>query len=650
VSPGGSVELIETNTRKISTERTTEYATEISNKSETMSSDQYEVADAAREENINDQKLGVTATGSGGIDVVEASASASFSLQNTRKQSQEVTHKRMREQTQKYSTEIRENFKTTFRTVTETTDTSSRRYVLSNTGTELINYELRRKMRRVAVQIQHLGDQLCWQLYLDNPGRELGIAEFLRPIPEAAVPTQEKGPVLIKEPPEEPLRKPGGLYYIESPFIQTPASSPSLPPGYEYVGFREITALPPDDGYQLSGFTAKLADSVAPTTFAITCQGVDFNGNRAWPTTDRTSPRNGGWGDPPFVVKPNTVPFDITFEYRPTDAYRQHVNTINEARKAAYALALGKKEYVTALRGWLKNFNDIRRARRPLDDLRSEERTVIVKKAMDTVFRNFPTQTAVWDDDDWHTAADFANRLFDLDRLLYFVSPQWFRKSLIAPKIDPFFKTRPEVYDNTQNAREKTLIDLDDTADWGFFDLDSNKEFRGAYLVTEETNHAPMGASLGWLIQLDADERRNAFLNSPWVKVVIPIRRSREREALEWLSGADIEGSEGLKDNYKVQPGDPTAWKNKTVEDVLNLMAEDMNKEYEESKTPTELDFAGKPNKRKVLPSEKVFEHGFDPLDGGFSLGQGPYEVFSQWTEILPTDQVVAVPYNVKSP
>jgi hypothetical protein len=155
VSPGGSVELIETSTRKITTERTTEYATEISNKSDTMSSQQDEVADAVRQENINDQKLGVTATGSGGIGVVEASASASFSLQNTRKDAQEVTHKRMREQTQKYSTEIRENFKTTFRTVTETTDTSSRRHVLSNTGNELINYELRRKMRRVRAAALH---------------------------------------------------------------------------------------------------------------------------------------------------------------------------------------------------------------------------------------------------------------------------------------------------------------------------------------------------------------------------------------------------------------------------------------------------------------------------------------------------------------
>ncbi len=31
-----------------------------------------------------------------------------------------------------------------------------------------------------------------------------------------------------------------------------------------------------------------------------------------------------------------------------------------------------------------------------------------------------------------------------------------------------------------------------------------------------------MGSSLGWLVQIDGDERHNEFLNAPWVKVVLP--------------------------------------------------------------------------------------------------------------------------------
>jgi hypothetical protein len=49
----------------------------------------------------------------------------------------------------------------------------------------------------------------------------------------------------------------------------------------------------------------------------------------------------------------------------------------------------------------------------------------------------------------------------------------------------------------------------------------------------------------------------------------------------------------------------------------------------------------------KSLPGEKVFENGFNPLEGSFSPNENPLNVFSQWTEILPTDQLVAVEYRI---
>ena len=53
-----------------------------------------------------------------------------------------------------------------------------------------------------------------------------------------------------------------------------------------------------------------------------------------------------------------------------------------------------------------------------------------------------------------------------------------------------------------------------------------------------------MGSSLGWLLQLDGDNLRNAFLNAPWVKAVVPIRPGRERAAFNWLQRVGVEGSE----------------------------------------------------------------------------------------------------------
>jgi hypothetical protein len=46
-----------------------------------------------------------------------------------------------------------------------------------------------------------------------------------------------------------------------------------------------------------------------------------------------------------------------------------------------------------------------------------------------------------------------------------------------------------------------------------------------------------------------------------------------------------------------------------------------------------------------TLATETVYEKGFDPLEGGFRATGEPFEVFDQWVEVLPTDQVVAVEY-----
>jgi hypothetical protein len=40
--------------------------------------------------------------------------------------------------------------------------------------------------------------------------------------------------------------------------------------------------------------------------------------------------------------------------------------------------------------------------------------------------------------------------------------------------------------------------------------------------------------------------------------------------------------------------------------------------------------------------SQKVFDTGFDPLDGGFRHPV-PFQAFDQWLDVLPIDQIVAV-------
>jgi hypothetical protein len=86
-----------------------------------------------KSDNKSDLKLGASLTVNQSWGTGNATATGSLSMEQTQNTTRENTHKRMREQTVKLSSEIKENYKSTFKTITETTDTSSKRYVLNNT-------------------------------------------------------------------------------------------------------------------------------------------------------------------------------------------------------------------------------------------------------------------------------------------------------------------------------------------------------------------------------------------------------------------------------------------------------------------------------------------------------------------------------------
>ena len=179
LSPGSTVELIEVSTRKTTIEKTVETSTEVTKKSESTTTDEDDISRAVKEDNKTDLKLGASVTVNQSWGTGNATATASLNMDKTQQVARETTDKRMRQQTNKLSTEIRENYKSTFKTITEVTDTSSKRYVLANNTENLINYELRRKMRQVGVQVQDIGSYLCWEAFVDEPGNDLGLANLI---------------------------------------------------------------------------------------------------------------------------------------------------------------------------------------------------------------------------------------------------------------------------------------------------------------------------------------------------------------------------------------------------------------------------------------------------------------------------------------
>jgi len=116
---------------------------------------------------------------------------------------------------------------------------------------------------------------------------------------------------------------------------------------------------------------------------------------------------------------------------------------------------------------------------------------------------------------------------------------------------------------------------------------------RPHYLITGEIEPARFGSALGWLMHVDGDTHRNAFLNSPWVKAILPIRpgRERERDAITSLQCQEIAGTESLNEPYPydAKPDTPE-YKNHSMKEVLLMIEDKIASKYADSPKPVPLE------------------------------------------------------------
>ncbi|WP_223267302.1 peptidoglycan-binding protein [Bacillus sp. dmp10] len=635
LSPGSTVELIEVSTRKTTIEKTIETSTETTEKSEKSTTDQDELSEAVKQENKEDLKLGFTATANQSWGTGSATATASLNKDSTQQLARETNHKRMRQQSEKLSSEIRENFKSTFKTVTEVTNTSSKRYLLNNNTEKLINYELRRKMRQVAVQVQDIGSYLCWETFVDDPGEDLGLANLvhiakpadLLPVPDATA---------IPYPPPQSItcnakviwnfgdhRQPGDFIAL------TPVVDPPQAP----------------EGYQVN-----IQEGILPAK-QLSASGTDFSG--IWSFGARFTKdgkievgvinTGGDWKWDKFV----NFEVGIVLTYVATDAKKQEINAANTKKIQDKDVANAendrriKEAYINAVKERVEIASGI--TKRNFEELRDEERIIVYRRLISSLMTE--NQYYNTDNSSRHVLSELINSIFDIDKMLYFVAPEYWK---------PRWDSKLKLFD-----LQKPLND--DLVTWSDYDprLDN-------YLITEKSVPAPMGSSLGWLLQLDGDNQRNAFLNAPWVKAVIPIRPGKEQAAMNWLQNVNVEGTEGLDAEYaapsdeldKIRAGlglVPGAIV--TIKDAIEYLCIEVAEKNEESnkvKIKTYPETEINDNKVSSTPVDKVYEHGFYPLQGGFRVNpNGPnpdpnnkdinFQVFDQWIEVLPTDQVVPI-------
>lgn len=656
LSPGSTVELIEVSTRKSVIEKTIETSLETTHKTESSTTDQDEISEAVKQDNRDDMKLGFSTTVNQSWGSGNATATGSLNLDKTQGTAREQGHKRMRQQTEKLSTEIRQNFKSTYRTLTETVDTSSKRYVLNNITADLVNYELRRKMRQVGVQVQDIGTYLCWETFVDDPGEQLSLPNLIHIAKPADL-------ILVPDPAEIPMPPTSltasftgeAVWNFPSNDSQHGEDHAEVQGKFVPLNTIDIPGIPNDYEVDLNA-----ADPFTEVEKSVIAAKDDnsWNANGWWMRGMITSDGKRVIVGIATSPKPDGLAWDdrITFKVsgsvklRLKPAKRAEIDQANTAIRSAKEAANGENKrlteeaYLNAVRDRVTMASKI--TKRRFEDLREEERTIVYRNLItalvtEQLYHNLPdTKTG---HEMRHVLSELLNSIFDIEKMLYFVAPEWWK-----PRERARLVLGGQAIPNSMDGNVVRWAD----------DVGHEK-----YFITDQSDPAPLGSSLGWLMQLDGDDLRNTFLNAPWVKAVIPIRPGKELAAINWLQTVKVEGSEGIGADYIApqpeldaaraqllahDPADPVKDHAKvTIADALRALcltvAEKHAKSIETGRYPQ--DEINDDNRVSATPVEKVFEHGFYPLKGGFrAVTKEPFEVFDQWIEVLPTDQVVPIP------
>lgn len=487
IAPLETLEVMYQTVRRQVHEEILEQGLEVVSESATEEKNLDEISDKVSSMVQQDASASMSANASGGIGVWQVGASASASLSTSSQNSREATSRRMKEMTKRASERITKSFTLKTHDLQETTTTDLTRRVIRNDSEHPVSYGLRRVLRRVRVKVQDLGPSLVWQVYLRNPGEGLACSRFVH--------FREAAPIAPPEiPPGCPPRPIGGS--------ETGATSSAFYwDGTRNVYFvtivinagndRDVTAVRIDSITDIGGGGK---DDVAPAA------ANDIDCGSTWDPATRT-----------YTARIGVVPGDsqsaqvnYSFTWEPSQAAMDAWETLRQAAVAAITEDALTKQFeqhklTITERSKIKS--------RPANDLRKEERYEVMNRMISYLFGrgDDPSEPTPLEIEQFH-------RYFDIEGLFTYNHPSWWKPRFAA-------------------------------GDIGFG--------REAYEVTADSEPAALGRSLGWLIQLDGDRRRNEFLNSAWARVCLPMRRGVERQAIQWLA-RHLEGERGYNDRAGV--------------------------------------------------------------------------------------------------
>ncbi|WP_203909124.1 hypothetical protein [Rhizocola hellebori] len=488
VAPLETLEVLYESVRRQIHEEQIELGTEQVSESATEEKNLEEVSDKVSSLVQRDNSVAMSVNSSGGAaGIWQAGASASANIKASAQNGREESTRRLKEVTTKASERITKSFSLKVRDVTDVTATNLTRRVIRNDSPEPVSYGLRRVLRRVRVKVQDLGPQLVWQVYICEPGAGLARSRFVH--------FREADEIVVPDvPPGSPPRPRGGTdtgSTSATVYLDTPPGFPvnlAVFPTVEVVVTpgpgRRVTQLAIDSITDLEGGGK---DDAAPAPL----NGIQWD--ESWDETSGTYKVKIG------VHQGDSAAVNVSYTY----GWEPDGQAIADWKAQVDALRAdlterSQQDKFEREKALITEMSKIRP--RPANDLRREERYEVMNRMVSQLF-------ARGDDPSYPAPIEieYFHRFFDIEMMFTYTHPSWWR-----PRYAPVATGlgRPE------------------------------------YTITADSEPAPMGVSLGWMIQADGDSRRNEFLNSPWVRACLPIRPGREREAIAWLA-KHIEGQRG---------------------------------------------------------------------------------------------------------
>jgi hypothetical protein len=509
VAPRETLEVVTETVRRQSHEEVFEQGSESISETAVESRNVDEVSDKVASMVQRDSSMAVSANtsfeGGGNIGVWNISGSAGMglntSMADSSQSSTEIAKRRVKEITKRASERITKTFSLRVRDTVDFTTTNVQRRVISNKTEKPTSYGLRRVFNRVRVKVQSLGPNLVWQLYVSYPGDGLARSRYVQ--------FAEAQPVA--RPSEPPAVRPQPTGGVErgtvSAQLKRDTTKPLTDPMAYFVTLK--VQVPPDQEI--------LAVSIESIT------DLEHLGKTDYAPSPSGGSRPGSLQGGVYTIELGVLPGDaesvsVTYQYtwQPSKATMDAWTAERDAALKDFAKAEAA-EREKALREQFERQRSLITERskvrpRPAADLRKEERYEVLNRMVSHLFKpkgkgspGAPSPLEI----------ELFHRYFDLEAMFVTQHPSWWV---------PRYTSRHS----------------------GFG--------RPDYEITAESEPAALGRSIGWTIQLDGDSRRNEFINSPWVRVCLPIRPGRETEAVDWLA-EHVEGDAGYNKNAQPLKG-----------------------------------------------------------------------------------------------